>query len=370
MGQKTGSPRRSTRNARSKPVHAPAASSGHDGVLDVTVVLLDEGYVSTAIAPIEIFHSAGVLWNWLHGDAVQPRFRVRVASIDGRAVTSLCALRLTPECAIADIEKTDIIILPASGWDVQGEIARNTPLLPWLRKWHEHGAWIAGVCTGVAFLAECGLLDGRNATTHWGVADIFRQRYPRVQWRPEQFVTEDSRLLCSGGVYASIDLSLYLVEKFCGREIALQCAKSLLLSMPRGRQSGYSMLPLSRPHSDDRIRQTEEYLQRHYDRDISIDDLAARAGMGPRNFIRRFKAATGRVPGAYIQMLRVAAAKELLEHGAASIQAVASKIGYDDVAFFRSLFKRHTGMTPAEYRHRFGQMGLERGELPASAAAA
>jgi transcriptional regulator GlxA family with amidase domain len=222
----------------------------------------------------------------------------------------------------------------------------------------------------VAFLAECGLLDGRNATTHWGVADIFRQRYPRVQWRPEQFVTEDSRLLCSGGVYASIDLSLYLVEKFCGREIALQCAKSLLLSMPRGRQSGYSMLPLSRPHSDDRIRQTEEYLQRHYDRDISIDDLAARAGMGPRNFIRRFKAATGRVPGAYIQMLRVAAAKELLEHGAASIQAVASKIGYDDVAFFRSLFKRHTGMTPAEYRHRFGQMGLERGELPASAAAA
>jgi transcriptional regulator GlxA family with amidase domain len=304
-----------------------------------------------------------VLWNWLHGATQKPRFRVRIASIDGASVTSLCSLGLTPECAIRDIKRTDIIILPASGWDVQDRIARHTALLPWLRKWHSQGAYIAGICTGVAFLAECGLLDGRQATTHWGVADILRERYPKVHWRPEQFVTEDGRLFCSGGVYASIDLSLYLVEKFCGHEIALQCAKALLLSMPRGRQSGYSVLPLSRPHSDDKVRQTEEYLREHFERDVSIDILAGRIGMSPRNFIRRFKAATGRLPGAYIQMLRVAAAKELFEHGAASVRAVCSKIGYEDLAFFRGLFKRHTGMTPAEYRSRFAQMTFDRGEL-------
>ena len=332
-------------------------------VLDVTVVLLEAGYASTAIAPIEVFHSAGLLWNWLHGEAQQPRFRVRVASIDGRKVTSLCSVGLTPACAIGDIKRTDIIILPASGWDVAGQIARGTPLLPWLRKWHSRGAYIAGVCSGVAFLAECGLLDGRRATTHWGVSEIFRERYPDVLWRFEQFVTEDDRVLCSGGVYASIDLSLYLVEKFCGHEIALQCAKSLLLSMPRGRQSGYAVAPLSRPHSDDRIRQTEEYLQQHFDRDASIEMLAERVGMSPRNFIRRFKAATGRLPGAYVQMLRISAAREMLEQGAASIQAVCSRIGYEDIAFFRSLFKRHTGMTPAEYRTRFARMNVERGEL-------
>jgi transcriptional regulator GlxA family with amidase domain len=348
--------------ARTEP--APRAHR-HDGVLDVTVVLLEEGYASTAIGPIEVFHSAGQLWNWLHGEAVQPRFRVRIASIDGRSVSTLCSLKLTPECAIGDINKTDIIILPASGWDVQERIARNTALLPWLRKWHAKGATIAGICSGVAFLAECGLLDGRQATTHWGVADILRQRYPKVLWRPEQFVTEDGRLLCSGGIYAAIDLSLYLVEKFCGRDVALQCAKSLLVSMPRSRQSGYSVLPLSRPHSDDKIKETEEYLQRNFDCDVSIDSLADRIGMGPRNFIRRFKAATGRVPGAYIQTLRVSAAKEMLEHGAASIQAVSSKIGYDDMAFFRSLFKRHTGMTPAEYRSRFAKLSVDRGELSA-----
>ncbi len=354
---------RAAKSIRRTGPAAMSAARRRDTVLDVTIVLLDAGYTSTAILPIEIFHSAGLLWNWLHGESPQPRFRVRVATIDGAAVTGPCGLGLIPEFAIGDIKRTDIIILSAPGWDVLDEIARNTPLVPWLRKWHARGAYIAGVCTGVAFLAEAGILDGKQATTHWAMADNFRQRYPKVQWHTEQFVTEDGGVFCSGGVYASIDLSLYLVEKFCGHEVALKCAKSLLISMPRSRQSGYSVLPLSRPHDDEKIRQIEEHLRAHFERNVSIDNLAARIGMGSRNFIRRFKAATGRLPGAYIQMLRMSAAKDMLEHGAASIQAVCSKIGYEDVAFFRSLFKRHTGMTPAEYRKRFAQMSFDRGEL-------
>ncbi|HYM36393.1 MAG TPA: helix-turn-helix domain-containing protein, partial [Steroidobacteraceae bacterium] len=252
-----------------------------------------------------------------------------------------------------------------SHWDLQDRISQETPLLQWLRKWHARGAYVAGICTSVAYLAESGLLDGRRATTHWGVSEKLRERYPKVQWSPEHFITEDNRILCSGGVYASIDLSLYLVEKFCGHEIALQCAKSLLVSMPRARQSGYSVLPLSRPHSDEKIRKAEEYLQQHFARSVPIETLASRVGMSPRNFIRRFKTATGRLPGAYVQTLRMSGAKEMLEQGGMSVQSVSSKTGYEDVAFFRALFKRHTGMTPAEYRTRFAQMNFERGELAA-----
>ncbi|MGZ5804667.1 MAG: GlxA family transcriptional regulator [Xanthobacteraceae bacterium] len=359
-------PRKSKAVART----GASAPTGPDKVLDVTVILLEAGYASTAIAPIEIFHSAGTVWQWLNGQEQQPRFRVRTASLDGRPVTAICWLGLMPEFSVDDIEHTDIVILPASGWDVMDRIASGTKLLPWLRKMHARGAYIAGVCTGVGFLAEAGLLDGHEATTHWGVADIMRKRYPKVHWRTEQFVTEDDRLFCSGGVYASIDLSLYLVEKFCGYEVALQVAKSLLLSMPRQRQTGYSVLPLSPPHSDEKIRRVEEYVQQHLNGDVSIDTLADRAGMGPRNFIRRFKGATGRLPGAYIQTLRIAAAKEMLEHGAMSIQDVCSKVGYEDVAFFRSLFKRHTGMTPAEYRSRFAKMNFERENFESNAPAA
>lgn len=326
--------------------------------LDVVILMLDGGYPSTTIGPLEVFHSAGNLWNMLRGETAQPRFCVQVASLDGRPVPSLCGVKLVPHCGIGDIKRADIIIVPASGLDVQERIARQTKLLPWLRKWYARGAYMAGICSGVAFLAESGLLDGKQATTHWAVADTLRELYPTVRWEPEHFVTEDSRLLCSGGVYASLDLSLYLVEKFCGHEIALQTAKSLLIGMPRHRQSGYAVTPLSRPHSDERIKQVEDFLHQQLGTDISIESLAARAGMGPRNFIRRFKAATGRLPRAYVQMLRVWAAKDMLEHGATSIQSVSSKIGYDDVAFFRALFKRHTGMTPGEYRERFAGMRI------------
>ena len=349
---------------RAKPIGAGAASKG---VLDVTVVLLEGGLASTAIGPIEVFHSAGMLWNWLHGETEQPRFRVRLATIDGKKVNSLSAFGLVPHCSIHDVRQTDIIVVSASGWDLKDRIMRSTSLLPWLRKWHGKGAYIAGMCTGVAFLAEAGLLDGRSATTHWAMGDKLKESYPKVRWQTEQFVTEDGRVMCSGGVYAAIDLSLYLVEKFCGHEIALQCARSLLVSLPRGCQSGYAVVPLSRPHDDEKIRQVEDWLRDHFDSDVSIDLLAGRAGMGSRNFIRRFKAATGRLPGAYVQMLRMSAARELLERGTPSIQTVCSKVGYEDVAFFRRLFRRHTGMAPAEYRARFAAMSFDRGQLPDAA---
>lgn len=332
-------------------------------VINVTVVLTEASFASTSIAPIEIFHSAGRLWNLFHGESAKPGFEVRVASVDGKSVKTLCDVGIAPTCAIEDIVDTDVIILPASGLDVQERITRTTQLVPWLRKWHQQGAYIAGICTGVAILAESGLLDGRKATTHWAVADILKERYPAVQWMPEQFITEDGSLYCSGGVYASIDLSLFLVEKLCGHEIALKCAKSLLLSMPRSSQAGYAVLPLSLPHSDARIRDTEQYLQSHMEREISIDFMAERIGMGPRSFIRRFKAATGQTPGAYVQSLRMAAAKELLENGSIPIVTISSKVGYSDLAFFRRLFKRHTGLTPTEYRERFGRMNFERGAL-------
>src|SRR5690242_18697458 len=107
-----------------------------DRIVDVTVVVLEQGYASTAIAPIEIFHSAGVVWNWLHGETENPRFRVRTASVDGRKVKAAGSLALTPDCALKDIKHTDIILVAAPGWDELERIARNTPLVPWLRKWH------------------------------------------------------------------------------------------------------------------------------------------------------------------------------------------------------------------------------------------
>ena len=326
--------------------------------LDVTVVLLDDGLSSTAIMPVEIFHSAGALWQILHDQPTEPAFRVTTASLDGNPVRSPYGLDLKPAMALADVERSDIVIVPTSGPQWDAKLVENSVLLPWLRAQYEAGAYNAGACMGAAYLAEAGLLDGRIATTHWAVCDQFAAHYPKVNWRPDLVLTEDSRVLCSGGVYAAIDVSLYLVEKLCGHETAVQCAKALLLPMPRTHQTGYAVLPLSPPHGDDRIRAAETYIQASFRDDVSTETLANQAGLGVRTFARRFKAATGRHPAAYLQAVRIETAKAMIERETLPIQAVSGAVGYDDVAFFRGLFKRATGMTPAEYRSHFGPLAV------------
>src|SRR5881394_2853089 len=187
---------------RAKDLSSPAVREA--GVLDVTVLLFDDGLSSTALLPVEIFFAAGVLWNDLHGRPAEPAFRVTTASLDGRPVRNPQGLMIQPETSIDAIERTDLIIVPTSGMDLDIKLVEHSALLPWLRRHYAAGAYVAGVCMGAAYLAEAGLLDGRMATTHWALARDFAHRYPRVNWRPDLFVTEDQRVLCSGGVYASI----------------------------------------------------------------------------------------------------------------------------------------------------------------------
>jgi len=337
-------------------------------VLNVTVVLLDDGYASTALMPIEVFHSAGALWRELHGEEPEPRFRVTTASIGGGPVRSPYAgLRMSPETALEAIERTDIAIIPTSGLCFNEKLIENSALLPWLQTQHANGAYLAGVCMGAAYLAEAGLLDGRRATTHWAIAPEFTKRWPKVDWRADMFVTEDARLLCSGGLTAAADVSLYLVEKLCGHEIAVQTAKALLLTMPRTHQSGYAVLPLSPSHDDERVQEAERYIQTNFRETLTSEAIASHVAMSPRTLLRRFKAATGRLPGAYLQAVRVETAKAILESDDAPIQQVASAVGYDDAAHFRELFKRSTGMTPAEYRAHFAELRVRQMEQAALA---
>lgn len=331
-------------------------------MLDVTVVLLDDGLSSTAIMPVEIFHSAGRLWNALQDEPDAAAFNVRTVSITGAPVKSPYGLSILPEGSIADVERTDIVIVPTSGLELDLKMVENCALLPWLRRQYEQGAYVAGVCMGSAYLAEAGLLDGRIGTTHWSACRRIADRYPNVNWKPDLFVTEDSRVLCSGGVCGSVDVSLYMVEKLCGHEVAVQTAKALLLPMPRIYQSGYAMAPISQPHDDERVRTAEAWLQSNFAGDVSTGALADHVGLGERTFVRRFKAATGRQPAAYLQALRIEAAKTLLERDGAPVQTVSTQVGYEDVAFFRRLFRRLTSMTPAEYRAHFAPLHV-RGRL-------
>ena len=153
-------------------------------MIDVTVLFLDQTFSSTAIGPMEVFRHAGTLWNYLTGTRPVPHFRVTTASVDGRAVRCDGPIQIQPDVALKAIRNTDLIFIPTTGLNIDHVVERYEPVVPWLRRWHKRGAAIASVCTGVGLVAATGLLDGKRATTHWALAERFREKYPKVRWMP------------------------------------------------------------------------------------------------------------------------------------------------------------------------------------------
>jgi transcriptional regulator GlxA family with amidase domain len=228
-------------------------------MIDVTVVLLEDGLPSTALAPLEIFACAGSLWGMIMGKPAEPRFRVRTATIDGRKTRNMVPVTLEPTVSVADVRRTDLIVVPTAGVDIETARKANADLIRWLSRRGQKTA-VAGICSGATLLAAAGLLDGRPGTTHWGIVDQCRAMYPKVHWKADRFITESDNVFCGGGLYASIDLSLYLVEHYCGHEIAVQTAKALLLETPRIWQSTYAAQPPRSAHDDEPIQRAQKWL--------------------------------------------------------------------------------------------------------------
>lgn len=321
--------------------------------MHVTILVPGHGLTSALIGPMEVFTNAGFLWNMLRGESEAPAFEVVTASEDGGAVEFDGGITIQADTAVDRITDTDLVYVPTIGLDTDAVIARRPGMVRLLQRQARSGKFVAGVCSGVAMLAEAGLLNGRPATTHWAIADKFRVRYPEVDWKPELFITESDNVFCGGGVYAALDLCLHLVERLAGYEAARQCGRALLIDSPRTWQAGFAPANLAPQHQDERIRRVQDSLHERFREAVTVQSLAAEAGMSARNFTRRFKQATGEPPLAYLHKLRIDCAKSLLETDFKTVQEVCYEVGYEDQPHFRNLFRRHTGLTPTEYKARF-----------------
>jgi transcriptional regulator GlxA family with amidase domain len=324
--------------------------------MHVTLLVPGFGYPSPLIGPYEVFSSAGALWPALMGEPEgQPCFEVITASVDGRPVRYLGGISVKPDKALSQVRKTDLIFIPSIGLDLDAVLNKNARMVDFLRRHAERGTVIAGVCTGVALMAEAGILDGHTATTHWALGEKYSRRYPNVKWNTEKFIHESGNLVTGGGVYASLDVCLYLVERFAGYEIAKQTGRSLLIDAPRTWQSSFSVPLLNQQHTDERIKDAQNYIHKYFNAQFTIEELAQRVGMSNRNFIRRFKQATNETPLNYMHKLRINCARQLLETDYKSVQEVCYEVGYEDVPFFRNIFKRYAGLSPKQYRQRYGR---------------
>ncbi|MBL0937100.1 MAG: helix-turn-helix domain-containing protein [Rhizobiaceae bacterium] len=268
---------------------------------------------------------------------------------------SSTGLQVTPDEGL-DSQCADVVVVcdihldpdetPEGRW--RDEIA-------WVQRHVASGALVCSTCSGSVLLAEAGLLDGAEAASHWTMADLFRDRYPSVRFRPERILCDSGRggqLITTGGASAWQDLALYLIARFCGAEEAARVARLFLLG-----DRGYGQLPFAsmarpRQHSDAVISRIQEWLVDNYAVSNPVSAMVERSGLPVRSFKRRFSAATGYTPVEYVQALRIEEAKQMLESEATAIEEISAIVGYEDPTFFRRLFKRRAGVTPAQYRQR------------------
>lgn len=318
----------------------------------VTIVAMKDAWASAVVGPMEVFAQAGVMWNYFNGQEIRPYFDVKVVTTNGQPFRCLSGVRIVPDGAIHEVQETDLIVI-SSIMDIDRTLRAQAEVVDWLIERHRQGAHIATVCSGTFVLAETGLLDGKTATTHWAFAEQFKQRYPQIDLKVERLVTDEGDLFCSGGYNAGVDLSLYLVEKYCGHEVALQSSKSMVTDIGRTSQAPYVVLQFLKDHHDDQIRSVQEWIENNFDQNFTYDHLARTIGMSRRTLERRFKNATGETPLTYQQSIRVEAAKRLLETGLRSFDEITYQVGYEDSSTFRKIFSKQTGLVPTEYRKKF-----------------
>lgn len=260
-----------------------------------------------------------------------------------------------PQVTFREVSRTDLIIIPAINWDFQQVLAANKEMMAWVTEQYKQGAEVASMCTGAFLLADTGLLRGRNCSTHWMAANIFRKMFPDVNLVVEKLITDEHGIYTNGGAFSFLHLLLYLIEKFSGREAAIFCAKFFEIDIDRNSQSAFMSFSGLKDHDDAEIKKAQEYIEENFDKKISIEDLANSVAIGRRNFDRRFIKATSNTPVEYVQKVKIEVAKKSLETGRKTVNEVMYDVGYSDQKAFREIFKRITGLSPLEYRNKYNK---------------
>jgi transcriptional regulator GlxA family with amidase domain len=318
----------------------------------VSLLIHEDVYASAIGGIIDLFDGA----NYCMAQSGRPSaFEVELVSEKIKNIQLDASAQFICHTTMDKVIQTDLIIVPGFKGDTKTMLGKHTPIVEWIREMHRMGTEIASMCSGSFFLAEAGLLNGKTATSHWGLTDEMKSRYPAIKVKSDRIITDQDGIYTSGGAFSALKLVLYLIEKFCGREVVLWVSKRLSLDIDYVSQAHFAVFEGQRQHDDEEILKTQTFIEQNYSTNISIEQVSALCHTGKRNFIRRFKAATNNTPLEYLQRVRVEAAKKVLENEDRPLDEIMNLAGYEDVKTFRMIFKRITGLSPRDYRKKYSR---------------
>jgi transcriptional regulator GlxA family with amidase domain len=284
-----------------------------------------------------------------------PLFDIQMVGLSKETSQREGLFTIKPDCLYTDVAKTDLIIIPAIHGQFTKIVEANQALIPWILHQFNNGAEVASLCIGSFFLAATGLLKGKQCATHWRFANEFRALYPDVELVDDKIITDGDGIYTSGGAYSYLNLLVYMIEKYAGRDIAILIAKAFMIDIDRTLQSPFIIFQGQKSHEDETVKKAQEYIEKNFEEKITVDQIAGTFALGRRSLERRFKKATCNTVTEYIQRVKIEAAKKDLETGQKNVYEVMYDVGYSDVKAFRSIFRKITGLSPIEYRNKYNK---------------
>ncbi len=311
-----------------------------------------ENNLSSIVGAYKIFSRANAYWKSIGKKEV---FKIELAGISKKVDFYEGLFTVKPHTHISEIKKTNLVIIPSLNHNYEQSVEQNKALIHWVEKQYKGGAEVASICTGAFLLASAGLLDGKSCSTHWLAANQFRNRFPEVNLKADQLITDENGIYTNGGAYSFLNLIIYLIEKYYDRSTAIYCAKVFQIEIDRQSQSTFSIFTGQKQHDDDMVKKAQAYIENNCNEKISFEQLSSQFAVGRRNFDRRFIKATGNTPLEYAQRVKIESAKRAFESSRKTINEVMYDVGYSDVKAFREVFRKITGLSPLEYRSKYAR---------------
>lgn len=318
----------------------------------ITIIVPKGAILGSIEGPRQVFTEVNKLFMNM-GKA--PVFDVQLAGLTKEVAVAGGRYTVYTDVLIADLQKTDLIIIPALDGDMATTLAQNGDYIPWLVKQYNNGAEVASLCVGAFLLASTGLITGRKCATHWMAANDFRRMFPEVQLVEDKIITDEYGIYSSGGAFSYLNLILYLIEKYAGRDTAVFMSKAFQIDIERHSQSPFAIFKGQKAHEDEVIKKAQLHIEHNYQERITVEQLASLLALSRRNLERRFKKATSNSIVEYIQRVRIEAAKMCLESTRENVTEIMYKVGYSDSKAFRDIFKRITGLSPLQYSNKYNR---------------